>query len=345
LGELTFLAAASMVGPQLPRRAGTLASPGSLWSMPVAGHPSQEPVFAKAIVSLTNDFTIEVTPKEVQKDGERLAQLLPSGARVYITFLANSPFGDTVAAVARLASLRLRPVPHLAARSVADERALDQMVGQLGQAGATELLVIAGSVGRPAGTITESMQVLGSGLLSRHGIERVGVAGHPEGSKDIGDARLAEALAQKNRFARESGLDMYLLTQFCFAADPIVEWEARIRAAGNRLPVHVGLAGLTSPVKLLKFGLACGVGPSLKVLRKQAGGVLKLAAGSVYYPDHVLMGLAEAVQRDPASLLRSVHFFPFGAAGPTVDWVQQLRAGRFHVDAEAGRVSVAGRPA
>jgi methylenetetrahydrofolate reductase (NADPH) len=313
--------------------------------MPVAGNRGHEPGFAKAIVSLTNDFTIEVTPKEVQKDAGRLAALLPPGTRVYITFLANSPFSDTVAAVARLARLGLRPVPHLAARSVADEQALDQMVGQLARAGATELLVIAGSVGRPAGTITESMQVLGSGVLARHGIGRVGVAGHPEGNKDIGESRLAEALAQKNRLAMDSGLEVYLLTQFCFAADPIVEWEARIRAAGNRLPVHIGLAGLTSPVRLLKFGLACGVGPSLKVLRKQAGGVLKLAAGSVYYPDQVLMGLARAVQGDPASLLRSVHFFPFGAVGPTVDWVQQLRTGRFQVDAEAGRVSVAVRPA
>lgn len=311
----------------------------------MAGHRGQEPGFAKAIVSLTNEFTIEVTPKEVLTDGGQLPGLLPPGSRVYITFLANSPFTDTVAAVARLAGLGLRPVPHLAARSVPDEQTLEQMVGQLARAGARELLVIGGSAGRPVGSITETMQVLSSGVLARHGIGRVGVAGHPEGNTDIGEDHLAEALERKNQFAADSGIEMYLLTQFCFAAEPIAGWEARIRAAGNRLPVHVGLAGLTSPMKLIKFGLACGVGPSLKVLRKQAGGVLKLVAGSVYYPDQVLIGLARAMQEDPASQLRSVHFFPFGAVGPTVDWVQQLRAGRFQVDPDAGRVSVARRPA
>jgi len=29
--------------------------------------------------------------------------------------------------------------------------------------------------------------------------------------------------------------------------------------------------------RLLKFALACGIGPSVEVLRKQSGGLLKLA--------------------------------------------------------------------
>ena len=90
-------------------------------------------------------------------------------------------------------------------------------------------------------------------------------------------------------------------------------WERRIREAGNRLPVHVGLPGLTSPTRLLRFGLSCGVGPSLKVLRQQAGGMFMLATSPVYQPEDTLLGLADAQVRlgGHASLLNSVrHFSP-----------------------------------
>jgi methylenetetrahydrofolate reductase (NADPH) len=280
-----------------------------------------------AVSSLLSEFTVEVTPKEVRKDPGLLADVLPAGTRVYTTFLPATPFDDTVAAAATLADQGLRPVPHLAARSVASGAELDRMVGRLAAAGADELLVIGGSVDTPAGAITESMQVLRSGVLERHGIRRVGVAGHPEGNPEVGDEALAAAIAGKNAFAADTGTQMYLLTQFCFAAGPVVAWERRIRAAGNRLPVYVGLAGLTSPARLLKFGIACGVGPSLKVLRKQAGGVLKLATSPAYHPDEVLAGVAEAAGADPGSLIRGVHFFPFGALRATAGWARDLQAG------------------
>jgi methylenetetrahydrofolate reductase (NADPH) len=101
---------------------------------------------------------------------------------------------------------------------------------------------------------------------------------------------------------------------------------------GVDVPVHVGLPGLTSPTRLLRFGLRCGVGASLKVLRQQAGGLLRLAASPVHQPDATLVGIAAAVAADPASLLRDVHFFPFGARAATAAWAIDIRDGRFEVD-------------
>ena len=297
------------------------------------------------IKSLTSQFTVEVTPREVRKYPGLLAELFPAGTRVYTTFLPAAPFSDTVAAAKVLLDQGMRPVPHLAARNIADEAELDRMVGQLAAIGVGELLVIGGSISKPAGSVADSMQVLRSGVLARHGIRRVGVAGHPEGNKDIGDQALATALRTKNILAAELGIDMYLITQFCFAAEPVVAWERRIRETGSRLPVHVGLAGLSSPVSLLKFGLACGVGPSLKVLRKQSGGVLKLATSAVYYPDQPLLGIARSIQDDQESLIRGLHFFPFGALQPTAEWLRKLSEGSFRVDDRQDRVAVAGEDA
>lgn len=301
-----------------------------------------EPSLTEIIKSLTSQCTIEVTPREVRKHPGLLAELFPAGTCVYTTFLPATPFSDTVAAAKALLDQGMRPVPHLAARNIADEAELDRMVGQLAAIGVEELLVIGGSITRPAGSVADSMQVLRSGVMARHGIKRVGVAGHPEGNKDIGDQALTTALRAKNELAAELGIDMYLVTQFCFAAEPIVAWERRIRETGNRLPVHVGLAGLSSPVSLLKFGLACGVGPSLKVLRKQSGGVLKLATSPVYSPDQPLLGVARSIQDDPGSLVRRFHFFPFGALKPTAEWLRKLNEGSFRVDDRQDRVAVAG---
>jgi methylenetetrahydrofolate reductase (NADPH) len=44
------------------------------------------------------------------------------------------------------------------------------------------------------------------------------------------------------------------------------------------------------------------------------------------------VGLAAAVAAEPASLLRAVHFFPFGALVPTAAWAADIRDGRFEVD-------------
>ncbi len=286
---------------------------------------------------LAAEFTLEVTPREPLRAPGLLRGSLRPGTRVFVTYLSNTSFEGTVAAVAAVADEGMRPVPHLAARSVADLAELDRKVGRLVDAGATELLVVAGSVNRPAGEISETQQVLDSGALQHHGITRVHVAGHPEGNKDIGEPGLARALVAKNRWADETGIETHLVTQFGFAAEPVIEWERRIRAEGNHLPIHVGLPGLATPAKLLKFGLACGVGPSLKVLRKQAGSLRKLATASVYYPDQTLAGVADAIASDTETRLAAIHVFPFGVVAETTAWLDTVATGGIDDDVEASR--------
>lgn len=286
---------------------------------------------ASGLADLTRDFSIEVTPREAPKV-QPFDQVLPAKTRIYITFLANTPFEETLSVAARAVNEGMRPVPHLAARFIPDRATLTGMAKALADVGVTEALVIAGSVAQPAGEYAETMQVLTSGVLTEHGITRIGVAGHPEGAPDIGTTALAAALAAKNVLATEQGLDMYVITQFCFAPEPIIAWEREIRAAGNRLPIIIGLPGLTSPPKLLRFGLSCGIGPSLKVLRKQSGGVLRLATSTVYHPDQTMLGLVRSRAADPDSLIRGVHFFPFGSLHRTAEWADQVSAGQFVVE-------------
>lgn len=288
--------------------------------------PSRVPIEAE-LGRLARRYSLEVTPKDVRAIA-RVAPELGPDAAVYITSLPGADPDDVVAAAEAIAGEGLRPVPHVAARSIASLTDLDRLLARLaGRAGVHEVLVIGGSLARPVGLLRESLDVIRSGLLEAHGIRRVGVAGHPEGSKDVGARALRDGLREKNALAAGTGLDLYLVTQFCFAPEPYVEWERRIRADGNELPIHVGLPGVTSASTLLRFGAACGIGPSLSVLRKQAGGVLRLAAGSPYRPDRIASGIAEAAAADPGCLFRQFHFFPFGGLESTVRWANLLRAG------------------
>lgn len=285
---------------------------------------------------LTGDFSIEVTPREAGKLDDA-ARVLEPGTSVYITHLANVPVEQMLDVAGRTYERGLRPVVHLAVRAMPDLAALDRLLGQLTDRGVADLLLIAGSID-PAGSIDNTMQVLESSLLQRRQFASIGVAGHPEGNPGVEPGTVDDAVARKGKIASEFGLPLHLVTQFCFSADPIVEWERRMRESGNALPVHVGLPGLTSPAKLLRYGLSCGIGPSLTVLRKHAGNVLRLAT-QVYRPADTLAGVARAVAGDPASLITGVHFFPFGAVVPTAEWAGAIAAGRFDVSGDGRLVT------
>ena len=178
---------------------------------------------------LMSDFSIEVTPREVDKLPPLDSVLAPSTA-VFITWLPNAGFEGTVACARRVHGAGLVPVPHLAARAVRSEAEIDDVVGALAGEGVTRVLVIAGSVKEVAGPFPATIDLLRTGILQRHGMTHVGVAGHPEGSPDVDPADLVQAIVDKNAFAMESGLEMEIVTQFSFAPEPVMIWE---RALGR----------------------------------------------------------------------------------------------------------------
>lgn len=271
--------------------------------------------------------SVEVTPKAAAELSE-LAGLLAPATNVYVTALPGADLDDLVAAAGSVRAAGHEPVPHLPARAIAGRDALDRLLGALtADAGVVDVLVVGGSVKEQAGEYSSSLEILESGLLERHGIVRAGVAGHPEGTPDIPPDAVRASLAAKNAFAARSPIELRLVSQFALAAEPYVAWERAIRDDGNRLPVYAGIPGVTSPATLLRYGLACGIGPSLEILRKQTGGLLKLATTRLWRPDEVAGGIAEAVAADPDSLIRGLHVFPFGGLRRSAEWLAEMRVG------------------
>lgn len=282
------------------------------------------------IVALMRDFSVETTPNSAAKVA-RFAEHLAPGTTVNVTFLPGSDPADTVAVARRLRAEGFEPVPHVAARSLADLDALDRFLGRLAdEAGVTQALVIAGGLDRPIGAFASSMDLLATGRFQARGITRIGVAGHPEGTPDIPEAALRAALAWKNRFAAEHAVEMYLETQFCFDAAAIAAWERRIRGWGNRLPIHLGVPGLATLKTLLKFAQSSGIGPSIRVLTRQARNLARLML--VQAPDRLLVELAAYKAADPDCAIEKLHFYPFGGLAKTAEWANAVAAGRFAFD-------------
>ena len=110
-----------------------------------------------------------------------------------------------------------------------------------------------------------------------------------------------------------------MATQFCFEAAPVIAWVNRLQAEGVTLPVHIGVAGPAKLQTLIKFAIACGVGPSLRVLQKRALDVTKLLLP--YEPTDVIAELAAHKAANPGFGIEQVHFFPLGGIKTNAEWV------------------------
>ena len=277
------------------------------------------------IQAAASDWSIEVTPNGATKI-DSFADCLAPGTTVNVTFLPGSDPMDTVAVAQRLHNDGMNPVPHLAARSLKDTDQLDALLSAFTQkAGVSEVLVIGGGVDSPVGQFASSIEVLNTGLIQKYGINNIGVAGHPEGSPDISDDEIVEALGLKNDLARRDGLNLYIETQFCFEADIVLAWEKSIRAAGNNLPIRVGIPGPATIKTLFRFAQVSGIGPSMRFIAKQAKNVAKLM--TVQSPHILLDDLARGMAADKDCMIKHFHFYPFGGFAKTAAYAQAIADG------------------
>lgn len=293
----------------------------SLLSFGKSKTPIETPVNPQ-VEALLQDYSIEVMPRTAEKV-EDFTALLPKGTRVYVAHIEGTPIEEMVATAKRLSADGYKVMPHFPARIIKDEATLTDWIARYqGEAGVDQALLLAGGVDKPYGDFHSSMQLLETGQFGKAGFKHLHVAGHPEGNRDIdkdgGNTLVMDALRWKQTFADTSDAGMALATQFAFEAGPIIAWADAIKAAGITLPIHIGIAGPAKLQTLIKFAIACGVGPSLKVLQKRAKDVTKLLLP--FEPTEVLSELAAHKAANPDFNITHVHFFPLGGIKTNANW-------------------------
>jgi len=286
------------------------------------------------ILKFLENTSVEVTPGGAEKI-EDFRDLLRPGTTVFVTFLPGSDIRDTVATVQRLHAEGMKPVPHFAARSIPNKAFFEENLKIFqDECGVEEALLIGGGVDNPVGDFSSSMEILKLDLFQKYGITKLGVAGHPEGSPDIPSEEVTKALLEKNVYAKENGIDMYITTQFCFEAEPIIAWDKKIRAEGNELPIHIGIPGLATIKTLMGHAKACGIGPSMRVLTRQAANIAKLMTTRM--PDKITRDLANYQANDPECGITLCHLYPLGGMKKSAAWLYAVMDGDFELNDKGG---------
>jgi methylenetetrahydrofolate reductase (NADPH) len=292
-----------------------------------------------SVQSLLENYSIEATVLQAQKI-VRFADIVPPGKRIYVPHTPHSSITEMVELAVRLRREQVEPVPHVVARRFETLPELDEFLRQLaGKAGVTQVLIVAGDIARPAGQVQNTLQILESGLLQKHGIRTIGVAGHPEGHRDVSDTVLRDALRRKNSYAAQTGVGVYIVTQFVFTASPVIAWEASHGGDIGRLPITIGLPGLANAKTLLKYAMECGVGASLQAFSKRYATLTKLLTVSA--PDESIVALARHRESNPQTRISGVHFFTFGGFEKTAAWANKIAAGEFEIT-DSGGLNVRG---
>jgi len=280
-----------------------------------------------AVRAFLRDCSIEVMPRTAAKV-EDFKQILAPSTRVYIAHIEGTPIEEMVATAKRLSDDGFDVMPHFPARIIKDKTILADWIDRYqADAGVDQALLLAGGVDAPHGDFESSMQLLETGLFDQKGFKRLHVAGHPEGNKDIdpdgSDKNVMDALRWKEDFAKRTDAEMALATQFCFESAPVIEWADRLKTEGFEIPIHIGVAGPAKLQTMIKFAIACGVGPSLRVLQKRAKDATKLLLP--FTPDDFVKDLALHKAANPDFNISHVHFFPLGGIGKSAEWINEAR--------------------
>ena len=262
---------------------------------------------------MLSGYSVEVHPGD-SKVLDAAQERLSPGTEVFLVWIPGANPMDLVASAARLSRAGLVPVPHIGARHVESSSQLEQLVGHLAEAGVDRVLLVGGDRAQPAGPYDSGLAVMQSGVFQRTGITRVSIAGFPEGNPNIPNPALEEALRAKVRFAHDTGLELSIVTQFCFAK-------------GIANPVRVGLAGPASVTRLLRYAVRCGIGNSLHVLTEHPSFAKLLTEKG---PEPIIRDIAaQAESRNNGNLplgIAGLHFFVFGGFDRTIDWINAERA-------------------
>jgi methylenetetrahydrofolate reductase (NADPH) len=270
-----------------------------------------------ALIGFLRAPRYEVLPTE---DVEGLvASHVPHEVTITITASPRRGIDATINLAERLARQGYTVVPHLSARLIRDASHLGEIVAAINEMGVHDVFVIAGDAREPTGEFPDSVSLLEAMMRDGHGLGDIGVSGYPESHSFIDDDMTIQAMWDKRRIAT------YIVSNLCFDPRVVKKWVGRVRRRRVELPIHIGMAGVADPAKLLRISTRIGVVDSARFLRGHSNWFLRMLQPGGYNPERFLSGLLPdiaAADRNVAGL----HVFTFNEIEPTERWRQDMLA-------------------
>ena len=266
-------------------------------------------------------FSLEIGVHDLEAL-EQNRRLLPTGGRIYINTITGENPEARIRTAAQLTASGYQPVPHIAARRMRTAEALDDYLGSfVERAGVSEILVIGGDLAEPWGPYASALDVINSGVPAKHGIRRIGIAGYPDGHPSIDTTVLNQALAAKLAACRTAAIEPYIVSQFSFQAESIIDWCRAIHEEYPDLPIQAGIPVPAKLLTLLRFARICGVQSSAKKLLANKKVGFELLRRAAPWDQMEAIGHYRLETGRPLS----AHLFTFGGVSETVSWLQKVR--------------------
>jgi len=244
---------------------------------------------------------------------QAVADWVPAGMTVTVTASPVKGLEPTIELAERLAARGYQVVPHLAARSVASDAHLSEIVERLRARGVSDVFVPGGDASHPAGPFEGALPLLERLAEMGRPFGRIGITGYPESHPKIHDDITIQAMWDKRKYAT------YIVSNVCFDAAALGRWIGRIRARGVTLPLYVGLAGPAERTRLLRMAAVAGASESARFITRHPGWILRFWVPGGYSPDR-LLERAAAVLVTPSSGVAGLHLFTFNQLQQAEQW-------------------------
>ena len=244
---------------------------------------------------------------------------VPHEVTITITASPRRGMEATINLAERLSRQGYTVVPHLSARLIRDALHLDEILAALKEIRVDDVFVIAGDAREPAGQFPDSVSLLEAMMRAGHGLRDIGVSGYPESHSFIDDDMTIQAMWDKRRIAT------YIVSNLCFDPRVIKKWVGRVRRRKVELPIHVGMAGVADPAKLLRVSTRIGIVDSARFLRGHSNWFLRTLQPGGYNPERFVSALLPDIAA-PERKVAGLHVFTFNEIEPTERWRQQMLA-------------------
>jgi methylenetetrahydrofolate reductase (NADPH) len=238
---------------------------------------------------------------------------VPAGMTVAVTASPLKGLDPTIDLTERLAAHGYRVVPHLAARSVASDTHLAEIVARLKACGVDDVFVPGGDAPHPAGPFDGALPLLERLTELGGPFRQVGITGYPESHPKIHDDVTVQAMWDKRRHAT------YIVSNVCFDGLVLGRWIQRIRGRGVTLPLYIGLATPADPARLLKMAAVAGASESARFITKHPSWILRFWLPGGYHPDRLLDRAAPVITAPDAGVA-GLHLFTFNQLQQAEQW-------------------------
>jgi methylenetetrahydrofolate reductase (NADPH) len=271
----------------------------------------------QALLAFLSSPRYEVLPTDDVED--RVLAVVPHDVTITVTASPRRGIEATIDLAERLGRQGYQVVPHISARLIRDDAHLREVLGRVAAIGRREIFVIAGDAKEPAGQFPDSVSLLTALMSEPHGMREIGVTGYPERHSFIDDDLTIQAMWDKRRIAT------YIVSNLCFDPRVVKKWIGRVRRRGVQLPIHIGLAGVADPAKLLRISTRIGVVDSARFLRGHSNWFLRMIQPGGYDPGRFTTGLLPDLAL-PDRKVAGLHVFTFNEIEPTERWRQETLA-------------------